>query len=950
VLNSPPKPLRISLRLQAAAIITLVLVVITVITQVVQYQRKLSLHEIQLTAAIQAIGQSFLAELEQSSTELQKTASLMATDIERIRLRNADDLGQAFFFSGIESIQFLNMTGAVTFAWHGEGLNTLPGRDINQRAASEITSNGRPQAYLECRQTCVLHAFLPTLTETGEEIIISIARDIDETIRSFSLLANVDVVVLAPLNQPAGDADRQLSHWKRRVMLVTQPDATLPLLRDFESTASKPANQSVLLKQVAERSLAITTVDLPPIYAANGVSVLLIADETDEVTAIRARAYQDIAVAVVSSLLIGLILGIALGNPMSRLLRVASAMPLLAEGKFEAGRQAIGSGTKAAITDEVDDLETAALQLTDDLETMQIRINESRQALTNMVDDLTRARAFSDRLLDTAPLIIVLHEPQGRIQRMNQFGHNATGWKPEDIYGQPVRWLIPDKDTFGMPKTPAGSADPHMREYEGSMCCADGKARKVHWMQAPIDSETGPMVLSVGLDLTQQRETESRLRWLSSHDVITQLPNREQLAHELQGSLLDVKSEGLSLALILVDIDQLQDINDAHGLLEGDRALKAVADCLKKQCANLFISRSGGDEFTLLIPGADAKSAVKEATDICRAVSALPFECHGRLVTLSVSVGVAVYPEHGTTAEELHTNAAVALGQAKRMSPGHARLVTLDEEIRALKERRVHMRGEISKAIAEDRLLLHYQPIMHLPTGRISHCEALVRMRGDDGQLIPPGSFIPVAEHTGQISAIDRLVISKALQAQTEAMQQGHVLKVSINIAAKSFEDPAFFDDFSRAVTQSGADPTQLIVEILETEAIANFDTARKILRKIREFGSHFALDDFGIGFTSFEYLRELPVSYVKIDQSFIKHLKERTQDQELVRSMNDMIHRLGILSVAEGIEDHESFEYLKNLGVDYGQGYYISRPLAAVPIGEVGREIEARLQTANET
>jgi EAL domain-containing protein (putative c-di-GMP-specific phosphodiesterase class I) len=260
------------------------------------------------------------------------------------------------------------------------------------------------------------------------------------------------------------------------------------------------------------------------------------------------------------------------------------------------------------------------------------------------------------------------------------------------------------------------------------------------------------------------------------------------------------------------------------------------------------------------------------------------------------------------------------------------------------------MRGEISKAIAEDRLLLHYQPIMHLPTGRISHCEALVRMRGDDGQLIPPGSFIPVAEHTGQISAIDRLVISKALQAQTEAMQQGHVLKVSINIAAKSFEDPAFFDDFSRAVTQSGADPTQLIVEILETEAIANFDTARKILRKIREFGSHFALDDFGIGFTSFEYLRELPVSYVKIDQSFIKHLKERTQDQELVRSMNDMIHRLGILSVAEGIEDHESFEYLKNLGVDYGQGYYISRPLAAVPIGEVGREIEARLQTANET
>lgn len=949
MLNSLSSPVRISLRLQAAAIIALVLIVITVVTQIVQYQRKLSLHETQLTAAMQAMGQSFLAELAESSTELQKTASLLATDIERIRNRSADELGQAFFFSGIESIQFLDMAGTVTFDWQGEGLSTLPERDINQRAAREIARDGRPLGYLECRQTCVLHAFLPTLTAAGNEVIIGITRDIDETIRSFSLLTHASVVVLAPLTQSAHDPDRLLPRWGQRVMLATQPDVTLPLLRDFEASTPKPVSQRVQFKTVTKRNLAITVVDLPPEYASNGVSVLLIEDETGKVAEIRTRAYQDVAVAVVSSLLIGLILGIALGNPMGRLLRVANAMPLLAEEKFEATRQAIGGDAKTKITDEVDDLEVAALRLTDDLEAMQSRVIESRQALTNMVDDLTRARAFSDRLLDTAPLIIVLHEPQGRIQRMNQFGHNATGWKPEEIYGQPVGWLIPDKDTFGMPKSPLGPTDSGRREYEGSMACADGKARKVHWMQAPIDSETGPMVLSVGLDLTQQRETESRLRWLSSHDVITQLPNREQLAHELQGSLLDVKSEGLSLALILVDIDQLQDINDAHGLLEGDRALKAVADCLKKQCANLFISRSGGDEFTLLIPGADAKSAVKEATDICRAVSALPFECHGRMVTLSVSVGVAVYPEHGTTAEELHTNAAVALGQAKRMSPGHARLVTLDEEIRAVKERRVHMRGEISKAIAEDRLLLHYQPIMHLPTGRISHCEALVRMRAEDGQLIAPIKFIPVAEHTGQISTIDRLVMSKVLQAQTDAMQLGHVLKISINVAAKSFEDPAFFDDFTRAVTQSGADPTQLIVEILETEAIANFDTARKILRKIREFGSHFALDDFGIGFTSFEYLRELPVSYVKIDQSFIKHLKERTQDQELVRSMNEMIHRLGILSVAEGIEDRESFDYLKNLGVDYGQGYYISRPLAAVPIGELAREIEARLGKPDE-
>ncbi len=939
--------LRISLRIQAAAIIMLVLGVITVITQVVQYQRKLSLHESQQITAMEELGQSFLADLANASIGLQRIASLLATETDNLRNRSTGELNQAFFFSGIENIQLLDPTGAAMFAWQSEGTDTRPKRDLNQRAVEETSQNGRPRTYLECRKKCVLHAFLPTLTTAGEEIIISISRDIDETIQAFSLLANANLVVLA---KPSAHTESLPSLWQQSVMLATHPESILPHLSAFATASGIPPNGSVHLSLVGDRNLAIARLSLPPEYAADGVSVVLITDETDAIAAIRASAYQDIAVAMISSIVLGLLLGFALGKPMGRLLRVANAMPKLAEGDYDATRKAISTSQNPDITDEIDDLEGAALRLTDDLEALQKRIEENRQALTRMVEDLTRERAFSDRLLNTAPLVIVLNDPLGRVERMNSFGHSTTGWTPADLYGQPISQLIPDKDVFGMPKAePLSDGGPATREYEGGMHCADGSERKVYWMQTVIESESGQKTLSVGLDLTQQREIESRLRWLSSHDVVTALPNREQLSHELQGDLLDAKGNGLPLALLLVDIDQLQDINDTHGLLEGDRALKAIAECLKTQCPNLFISRSGGDEFSLLMPGADHKDALTTAEGICKAVPSLEFTCGNQPVTLSVSAGVAVYPEHGTTAEELHANAAIALGQSKKMSPGHARLVTLDEEIKALKEQRMHMRSEINQAIAEDRLLLHYQPIMHLPSGRISHCEALVRMLGPDGQLIPPRDFIPIAEQTGQISAIDRIVLRKALQAQAEAMRLGYVLKISINVAAKSFEDPTFFEVFSRAVTQSGADPTQLIVEILETEAIASFDLARRILRRIREFGSHFALDDFGIGFTSFEYLRELPVSYVKIDQSFVKHLKDREQDQELVRSMNDMIHRLGILSVAEGIEDKQSFEYLKNLGVDYGQGYYISRPLAAAPIGDVGKAIEDRLHKAED-
>lgn len=936
---------RISLRLHAAGMITLVLVVITVLTQFIQYQRMLSLREEQLGDDMDKLGQSFIAIMNQSGIDLQRLASLLAIDIERIRGAKQFDLSQAIFFSGIEAIQFLGPGGNRSFTWQLEGSSHLPSKALNRRALEDVGKDGRPRSYVECDKNCVMHAFLPILTRDGNDLVINVTRDISEPVKAFSLLADIDVIVLANAQPAAGKVGNIPLHWKKNVVLATNPDNTLPVLRSYAASQALPALDNATLQWINHRYIASLNLSLPDSLKASDINILLMLDQTDEIAGLRKRAVQDIAVAVIGAILTGLLLGMVLGGPLGRMLRIANAMPLLAEGEFDKLRKTIGPGRRNKASDEVDDLHSATLQLTDDLEALQKRVVENRQTLTHMVDDLTRARSFSDRLIDTAPLIIILHEPNGRIQRMNQFGHQTTGWRPNNVNGKDIGMLIPGKDALGMPRPSTNrSQTDSIKEYEGSLICANGSERKVYWMQAQVDADAGQVLLSVGLDLTKQRETESRLRWLSSHDVITQLPNREQLAHEFIGCIRDAQGGSYSVALILVDIDQLQDINDTHGLQEGDRALKAVGDCLKQNCPNLFVSRSGGDEFTVLMPGADGETALRTADSLCKAISQISFECSGKPVSLSTSVGVALFPEHGKTTEEINTNASVALAQAKRLSPGRARLVQLDEEVHAVRERRIRMRAEINQAIADDRFLLHFQPILHLHTGRISHAEVLVRMRSPDGKLIPPYEFISVAEQTGQIAMIDRLVLQKALKTQAEAMRQGHSLKLGINVSAKSFEDAQYFQDFSSAVNQSGADPKQIIIEILETEAIASFDSAQKVVRRIKEFGSHFALDDFGIGFTSFEYLRELPVSYVKIDQSFVKHLKDRPQDRELVRSMNEMIHRLGILSVAEGVEDKEALDFLREIGVDYGQGYYISRPLAAAPIGDVASEIESRI------
>jgi EAL domain-containing protein (putative c-di-GMP-specific phosphodiesterase class I)/DNA-binding response OmpR family regulator len=256
------------------------------------------------------------------------------------------------------------------------------------------------------------------------------------------------------------------------------------------------------------------------------------------------------------------------------------------------------------------------------------------------------------------------------------------------------------------------------------------------------------------------------------------------------------------------------------------------------------------------------------------------------------------------------------------------RLVESERAVEEFEERLAWVE-RTREALEQDRLVLFYQPILHLRSDRISHHEALLRMVGRDGEVIPPGAFLPLAEKSGMIRQIDRWVVRRAIQAVAEHRREGRELSVAVNLSGRCFRDVELLERIQEDLEAAGADPSSIAFEITETEIIAGMEEAAEFMKALKEMGCRFALDDFGVGFSSLDYLRRLPADYVKIDGSFIRDLPRRDVDQRLVRSIVEMARALNKLTIAEFVGDAETLRLLREYGVDYAQGYHVGRPAA---------------------
>lgn len=469
---------------------------------------------------------------------------------------------------------------------------------------------------------------------------------------------------------------------------------------------------------------------------------------------------------------------------------------------------------------------------------------------------------------------------------------------------------------------------------------ADNRFRELH-ERLPVTTarlrwrdEMDLMVDSVGTLANRMEEMEQaraaaqqELVWLAEHDPLTGLPNRRRFNQALNQYIHDAARDGHSGALLFFDLDQFKDVNDISGHQMGDNLLTQVAQQLDRiDKGHVFLGRLGGDEFAMIIPRANANEGIAMAQRLQQGISNVVVYAQNCRHQVSASIGIVLFPQHGSNPEQLMADADLAMYQAKAKGRGYHHLYSEQDQGWERANARVVWTDRIATALAQERFVLYFQPIMELPSRHIGRVEALIRMLDSNGSVVPPGKFIPVAEETGQIQAIDHWVLANAIAL----IPQVPGLSISLNLSGNALQDTSLVGIIEALLAQHGIEAHRVTFEITESVAIGSLDQASQLMQAIQALGCRFALDDFGSGYASYAYLRKLPVEDVKIDGAFIRNIALSKEDQIFVRAITEMAHGMRKRVIAEFVEDEEIVEILTELGVDFAQGYHIGRPQPA--------------------
>jgi diguanylate cyclase (GGDEF)-like protein len=443
-------------------------------------------------------------------------------------------------------------------------------------------------------------------------------------------------------------------------------------------------------------------------------------------------------------------------------------------------------------------------------------------------------------------------------------------------------------------------------------------------------------------DVTERALYEERLTQQAFHDALTGLPNRASFQDRLEHAL---QQRGETVGLLFIDLDHFKVINDSLGHDAGDQVLRDVAQrlagCLRQGDT---LARLGGDEFTVLIPGLVGHDAVAVARRIESHLQP-PFEVPGQSVVVTASIGIATGLALRDRPEALVRDADAAMYAAKAL--GRARHAHFDTTMHTRAVTRLAIETDLRRAINNDELELHYQPIHLLDGNELVGVEALVRWRRPDGTLVPPDQFIPVAEETGLIRPVGRWVLHEACRQLARwrgDLPQAAKLSMSVNVSARQLEESSIIEDVEAALRETGLDPGSLILELTETAMVAeNFDDVLAIMRKLKWLSVQLAMDDFGTGYSSLTRLSELPLDILKLDQSFVAGVDQNAQSRAIVYAVIALGRSLGLRVTAEGIETTSQLSTLIELDCRYGQGYLLGRP--ALP-----DQLTAMLRTVSTT
>jgi diguanylate cyclase (GGDEF)-like protein len=433
-----------------------------------------------------------------------------------------------------------------------------------------------------------------------------------------------------------------------------------------------------------------------------------------------------------------------------------------------------------------------------------------------------------------------------------------------------------------------------------------------------------PILRRVTLRLRRQMEEIERRAY---YDELTGLPNRALYRDRIEQAILAAHRDGDQATLMLLDVDRFKEVNDALGHDTGDLLLQELARRLRETLRTKeTLARLGGDEFGILLPGASVEEAAFCASRIHAAFEA-PFTLRGLALAVRTSVGIAAYPEHGEDLDVLLQHADVAMYVAKDSRAGTSIYDAAEDENDAA---RLALAGQLRSAIENDELVLHFQPMAELESGRIVGAEALVRWEHPERGFIQPAEFIPLAERMGLLNPLSRHVVESSLQQCAAWNESGLALRVSVNLTIPDLLDLQAPEWIAELLSKWGVRPQQLELEITESTILADPFRVRQVLKRLNELGVRLAIDDFGTGYSSLAYLKRLPVQRIKIDRSFVKDMCEDASDATIVRSTIELGRNLGLEVVGEGVESKEAWDALRKLGCTLAQGYFIGKPMPA--------------------
>lgn len=415
---------------------------------------------------------------------------------------------------------------------------------------------------------------------------------------------------------------------------------------------------------------------------------------------------------------------------------------------------------------------------------------------------------------------------------------------------------------------------------------------------------------------------------LAHYDSLTSLPNRVFFNEILNKTINHAGRHKKMLAILFIDLDRFKTINDALGHPTGDLVLKEIAHRFTGVLrAGDILARLGGDEFIILLNDITSAKYASPVAEKLLEICAQPVKVSNHEFFITTSIGICIYPTDGTSLEDLQKNADMAMYKAKKSGGGVYHYFT--KEMNTEAHEHIQLEASLRRAINNNEFVLHYQPKLHLADGTICGVEALIRWENPEHGMISPAKFIPLAEETGLIMQIGEWALREACRANKSWQDQGYQpISVAVNLSAKQFRHQDIAQLVSSVLADTGLDPQYLELEITETAVMDNVDLAISKLNDIQKMGVHIAVDDFGTGYTSISYLKQFPISVLKIDQSFIKGIPDNINDLAITSAVIALAHSLNMQVVAEGVETAEQLQYLADHGCDVVQGYYLSRPL----------------------